>query len=112
MMDVILLLWIAAYVTMATILFNILRHGIKINLPSSFILGASIPFLIARIYTDGSMTAIEGWLAEYFWAIIVLGGLIAIIVVMGRGTKKGLDSIDIENHQRKNLTVIFRIRKG
>ena len=112
MMDVQLLMWIAAYITMITILFNLFRYDIKINFPNSFILGASIPVLIARIHTDGSMTAIDGWLAEYFWAVILLCGLVGIIVILGRDAKEGLDSIDTENHQRKNLTVIFRIRKG
>ena len=108
-MDIKLLVWFAVYITLATILFNFFRYAVKLNLPSSFILSASVSFLMTRIRISESF---GGWLADYSYAIIVLGAIIAIIVATARSGKTVCDSTGRTNSQRKKRTVIFSIRKG
>jgi len=105
-MDTQLLTWIAMYITLITILFNVLRYCIKINLLTSAILSISVSFLMTRIHVNEFVGDWGGWLANYTWAIILLAGLVTIIFVTARPTKK-----TCEPDQRKNWTVIFRIRK-
>lgn len=76
-----LLTWISIYVGLMTILFNVLRFGIKLNLPSSIILSASLSFLIPRICIIESVAA---WFQEYIMAIIILISFIVIIAITAR----------------------------
>ena len=80
-----LLTWVSIYAVQATILFNVLRLGMKLNLPSSIILSANLSFLMSRFCITESVAA---WVQEYIMAVIILISLIAIIAVTARLSEK------------------------
>ena len=78
-----LLTWIAVYLTQATIVFNLLRSGMKFNLPSSLILSASISFLTLKI----SLNELPGcFFVDNIFAFIILGVLVVVIAAAPRPT--------------------------
>jgi hypothetical protein len=103
-----LLTWISIYVVLATILFNLFRYGIKLNLPSSLILSTSISFLMSRIHISESMRC---FLTEYIYDIIILAAIVTFIVVTARSGEDTHGSMNNLNHQQKTWTMIFRIGK-
>ena len=107
-MDIVLLTWIAIYITLATVLFNFLRYFTKLKLPSSLILSVSISLLIPRIHISESMGS---WFVEYVWFFIVLGILVAAIAAAINSNNKTCDSANETNNQHKKWTIIFHIRK-
>jgi len=108
METVTLLTYISIYIVLVTILFNLLRFAVKLNLPSSLVLSTNISFLMSRICINEAFMA---WGSEYLVAIIILEALIAIFVVIARPDKK-CNSTDNTKNQRKTWIVTFRTRKG
>lgn len=104
-----LITWISIYVVFTTILFNFFRYAIKINLPSSLILSASVSFLLTMIRISESF---GDFFSEYIYFFIVLGVIIAVIVVTARSAKQMPNSrCDTNNHCKKR-TFIISVRKG
>ena len=108
-MDTKLLMWIAAYIAVATILFNILQYGIRFNLLSSLILSTSVSFLLIRGFASQALIA---FFIDNIWSIIVLSTLVTIVFSSARPAKKICCSTVDTINQQKKWTVIFRIRKG
>ncbi len=108
-MDTKLLMWIAAYIAVATILFNILQYGIRLNLLSSLILSTSMSFLLLGGFASQASIA---FFIDNVWSIIVLSILITIVFSLARLAKKICCSTVDTINQQKKWTVIFRIRKG
>ncbi|MHB9068808.1 MAG: hypothetical protein ACYC54_00400 [Sedimentisphaerales bacterium] len=104
-----LITWISIYVVFATILFNFFRYAIKLNLPSSLILSASVSFLMTRIRISESVAS---WFSEYIFTFIVLGVIVAVIVATARADKHVPNSACDTNNHRKKRTFIISIRKG
>lgn len=102
--------WIMAYTALATILFNASRSVMRLNLPSSIILTASLSFLAFRIPASKSFYA---WVSEYIWALIIFAILINIIVVFGRrpdesdSPKNDMNSTEPCKRQRKEALTEF-----
>jgi uncharacterized membrane protein len=104
-----LITWISIYVVLATILFNMFRYGIRLNLPGSLILSASVSFLLTRIRISESVAS---WFSEYNYAFIVLGVIVALIVATARSAKQMPNSTCDTNNHCKKRTFIISIRKG
>jgi uncharacterized membrane protein len=103
-----LLTWISIYVVLATILLNMLRYGIRLNLPNSLVLSASVSFLLFRISISKSFGY---FFSEYIYFFIVLGVITAVIVVTAMSGKDTHGSMNNINNQQKTWTMIFRIGK-
>ena len=103
-----LLTYASIYIALATILFNLLRFGAKLNLPSSLVLSASVSFLMSMICINEALMV---WFSEYIVAIIILAVFMTIIFVMAKSPKK-TNSTDSTRNKRKTWIVTFRTRKG
>lgn len=110
-MDVKLLVYIATYITMVVILFNILRYCIKINLLTSLILSVTVSFLVTTIHANEFMRDFGEWFIDYTWTIIVLSCLVTV-AVMSKPDNKACNSADDINKRQIKWTVNFRIKKG
>ncbi|HML73144.1 MAG TPA: hypothetical protein PKB02_01485 [Anaerohalosphaeraceae bacterium] len=104
-----LITWISSYVVLATILFNMFRYGIRLNLPSSLILSASVSFLLIRI---GISKSFGEFFSEYIHAFIVSGVIVAVIVVTAFKYKQVPNSACKINTHHKRRSFNISDRKG
>lgn len=104
-----LITWISSYVVLATILFNMFRYGIRLNLPGSLILSASVSFLLIRI---GISKSFGEFFSEYIYFFIVLGVIVTVIVVAACSAKQIPNSACDTNNHCKKRTFNISVRKG
>ena len=103
------LFMVSFYTVMGTMIFSSFRYELRLNLLSSLILSASVFCLLFSLMQNEVFGA---WMSEYIWAVIVLGGFVAIIIVLGKSAKKETcDSDDGTKCQQNKYTIIYRLER-
>ena len=99
---IVLFTWIGLYIILATLIFDIFRYWVKLNLANSFLLSTSIALLYCRSEPSEALIA---WIAENSFHLIILGTLILTIIwaMKQRKNTNQTDDKNTDNNSSENL---------